>query len=89
MKVKITMEAEVSDLPAFDNGGEPVGAGHENVFNLLNWCLVCNSNERIMEQMVKKGETEKTLHQAIMEHLRQDLKLSQRLIESVKIGFEG
>jgi len=83
VKVKITMEADVTDLPAFN---QPE-AGRQNVFPLLEDGLHCQAIEHLMRQMILEKETEPAMHKALIDKFQQDRTLTERLIDSVNIQY--
>lgn len=79
------MEAEVSDLPAYDNNGEPKGAGLENIYSLLNALLRCNTQSRLIEQMSYEQTTDPVIQKTLIANLKQDVILTERFIKDIDI----
>ena len=83
MKVRITMEADVTDLPSFNQSD----SGRENLIELLNRDLRCHAIVRLMEQMIQQKETDPVIHKALLASLEQDKQLTKRLVDSVDIQY--
>jgi hypothetical protein len=89
MKVRITMEADVTDLPAFNEDVSVVeipGAGRENVWGVINQ-LHGHILFKWLSQNTKEKETSPEIHKAMINHYEDETKLVTRLIDSIKIKY--
>jgi len=82
MKVKITMEADVTDLPAFNEES----AGRENVYDVIK-DLHSNSILRLMKEIADAKDNPTDLQKALIKHSRENKELTGRLIDSIKIEY--
>jgi len=82
MKVKITMEADVTDLPAFN---EEL-AGRENVYDVMH-DLYSNSILRLMKEIADAKDNPTDMQKALIKQSREDEKLTGRLVNSIKIEY--
>ena len=83
------MEADVTDLPAFNEDvsvTEIRGGGRENVWDVINQLHLCNLN-KTMSQMIKEKETEPKIHKAMLRDYEDERKLIVQLIDSIKIKY--
>lgn len=83
-KVRIVMEADISDLPAFNDGL----AGQQNLFTLLNFNFLCATREKLMESMCREKEMTPVEYEAVIRHNKADVTLAERLMEHVDIKVE-
>ena len=84
-KVKITLEADVTDLKSFFPN-EPKGITIENVAGVLHYALVCDANVRVLDTMMCQDHAKKNpTIEAILRHRRDEVELGQRLMGSIKI----
>jgi hypothetical protein len=83
MKVKITMEADVSDLEAFNDNQ----AGRENILDIIKEIHTA-STEKLMRLEIngEKNVTPK-YYQTFIKNYRADKELTSRLISNVDIKF--
>lgn len=90
MKVRITLEAEVTDLPAFNPKTSALaipGAGRENVYDVVKY-LQFSSLTKLLNHVVEKpSKGEEKRHAAIRRAYEDELKLTERLTGNVKIEY--
>jgi len=80
MKIKITMEAEIDDLPAFNDNGKP----HlENIHDVINELYINALEEHLgaMATTANLAVTEET-KKFLLSNARQNRKITKRLCES-------
>jgi len=84
MKVKITMEADVTDLPAYDTTD---GAGKQNVFDLL-MSLETSALQKLIEQETVEKVFEPAMQKALIETYADEVEIVSKLLKSMEIKFE-
>jgi len=82
MKVKITMEADVTDLPAFNEES----AGRENVYDVV-YDIYSNAILRLLKETTEGKDNPTDLQKALIKQSREDKELTGRLINSIKIEY--
>jgi len=88
MKVKITMEADVSNLPAFNEDVSVLdinGAGRENVYDVVK-SLYINSLTKLMKQRAEKN-LDLDRQEALVLAYEDECNLTKQLTDNVKISF--
>lgn len=84
MKVRVVMEAEVSDLERFDTRHDPYGEGLENVGFLVRH-LYLDQMGKLMKQMVEERDENPAIQKRKIAYHKEDVELSKRLVESMKL----
>jgi hypothetical protein len=88
MKVKITMEADVTNLPAFNEDVSVLdinGAGRENVYDVVKG-LYINSLTKLMKQRAEKN-LDPARQEALVLAYEDECNLTKQLTDNVKISF--
>lgn len=89
MRVKITMEADVTHLPAFNEDvsvSDVNGAGRENIYDVIKE-LYINSCLKLMKQNTEKNN-DPAIQRALVLAYKDEFALTKQLVENVKIVFE-
>lgn len=89
-KVIITMEADVTDLPAFNEDVSVLdirGAGRENVWDIFNNLRIQN-NIKIAEQIAIEKETEPKIQKALLIAMEDEKRLLDRLLKNTSIEYK-
>lgn len=85
--MKITIEFETNDLPAFDENSSEPGAGKENVASFLRDKIFVGVLEQKMRFMCShKRETDQILYDATLDAYDQQERLARRIMENIKIS---
>jgi hypothetical protein len=84
MKIKIVMEAEVTDLKSYFPD-DPLGVTVQNVGSLLRDTLV---SEQLMKALLNFKEPNDKVREALDQIYRDNAKLGQRLTNNMKISLE-
>ena len=82
MKVKITMEADVTNMPAYN---EPV-SGQENVYSVISE-IYLNSLSKLIQIHSEAKNKPSVMEKAIIKAYESERDLTKQLANSVKIEY--
>lgn len=86
MKVKISCEIDLSDLPLFDDGGH-------NFISLVHDLLVCATLEKIVEELAADrkdfGPNKDNLKTALVQSAKDDNIAATRVWNALKMSVDG
>ena len=89
MKVKIIMEADVTDLPSFSPDGSALdinGVGRMNIYDVVKE-LYLNSLMKLMKERAEAKDNPTPIQKAMILTYEDERKLTKQLIKSIKIKF--
>lgn len=82
MKVRITMEADVTNLPTYN---EPI-SGQENVYSIIS-DIYCSALSKLMQARVDTKDKSTALDKALIKSYEAERNLTKQLVKNLKIEY--